>query len=162
MGHFMKADLKIDNIYHINPEMLKNLGIKGILFDIDNTLEEYATKIKEYCLTNLCDEQTNTLKRSNKDDICDISLLGSVVPFDMLDKNEKLVKNTIERIEMNLRTYTKGYLRFENDSYMGGNNPWPIATLWMALYNMKMQNIFEKIGNVYVLDVFQEKVIQYS
>ena len=45
MGHFMKADLKIDNIYHINPEMLKNLGIKGILFDIDNTLEEYATVI---------------------------------------------------------------------------------------------------------------------
>lgn len=44
MGHFMKADLKIDNIYHINPEMLKNLGIKGILFDIDNTLEEYATE----------------------------------------------------------------------------------------------------------------------
>ena len=25
--------------------MLKNLGIKGILFDIDNTLEEYATVI---------------------------------------------------------------------------------------------------------------------
>ena len=103
-------------------------------------LEEYATKIKEYCLTNLCNEQTNTLKRSNKDDICDISILGSVVPFDMLDKDEKLVKNTIERIEMNLRTYTGGYLRFENDSYMGGNNPWPIATLWMALYNIATEN----------------------
>lgn len=113
-----------------------------------DTLEEYALKIKEYCLNNLINEQTNTLKRSNKDDICDISLLGSVVPFDMLDKDEKLVKNTIERIEMNLRTYTKGYLRFENDSYMGGNNPWPIATLWMALYNMKIENKQDVISQI--------------
>lgn len=35
---------------------------------------------------------------------------------------------------MTLRTYTGGYLRFEYDNYIGGKNPWPIATLWMAMY----------------------------
>ena len=26
---------------------------------------------------------------------------------------------------------------------MGGNNPWPIATLWMALYNSEIKNMEE-------------------
>ena len=52
----------------------------------------------------------------------------------MFDIKEKQVINTIEKMNMTLRTYTNGYLRFENDSYMGGKNPWVIATLWMALY----------------------------
>ena len=43
-------------------------------------------------------------------------------------------------MNMTLRTYTGGYIRFENDNYMGGNNPWIIATLWMALYNIKINN----------------------
>ncbi len=101
-------------------------------------LEEYKAKIKEYCINNLCDKEKRTLKRNNKDDISDISVIGSVIPFNMFDKNQKEVKNTIEKIDLNLRTYTGGYLRFENDSYIGGNNPWPIATLWMALYNIEI------------------------
>ena len=34
---------------------------------------------------------------------------------------------------MTLRTYTGGYLRYENDNYCGGN-PWVISNLWMANY----------------------------
>ena len=45
-----------------------------------------------------------------------------------------MVKNTIKKINLTLRTYTGGILRFENDGYMGGKNPWPIATLWMYMY----------------------------
>ena len=44
MGSFMKANLKLDSIYDLDPVSLKKMGMKGILFDIDNTLEEYATK----------------------------------------------------------------------------------------------------------------------
>ena len=109
--------------------------IKGI-----EELEEKAKEIKKYCIKNLCDEQSKILKRNNKDNIMDISLLGTVVPFSMLDAEQKEIKNTIEKINMTLRTYTGGYLRFENDSYLGGNNPWPVATLWMALYNIKIGN----------------------
>ena len=43
---------------------------------------------------------------------------------------------------MTLRTYTWGYLRFENDHYTG-DRPWVIATLWMALYYIEIGNIKE-------------------
>ena len=102
-------------------------------------LEKSAEVLKNYCLENFVNSD-NSLKRNNKDNICDISLLGAVVPFNMLDIEQKEVKNTIERINWTLRTYTGGYLRFEGDSYLDGNYPWPIATLWMALYNMKINN----------------------
>lgn len=106
-------------------------------------LENRAENIKNYCLNNLYDEETKTFKRNNKDNITDISMLGIVEPFQMIDTNQEIIKNTIQKIELNLRTYTGGYIRFENDNYLGGNNPWIIATLWMALYNIETKNIEE-------------------
>ena len=114
--------------------------------DIDEGIEELedkAKKIKSYCINNFYDENTKTLKRNNKDNITDISILGSVVPFNMLDANDSKIKNTIEKIDLTLRTYTGGYIRFENDNYLGGNNPWVISTLWMALYNIETKKIEE-------------------
>ena len=104
-------------------------------------LTSYAAKTKQYCLENLTDKETNTLKRSNQDDIVDISILGAINPFRMLDPQEKIVQNTIEKIDMTLRTYTGGYLRFERDSYIGGKNPWPIATLWKVLYDLQIGEV---------------------
>ena len=40
----MIADLYIDDVASISPEMLIEKGIKGVLFDIDNTLEPYHTE----------------------------------------------------------------------------------------------------------------------
>ncbi len=90
--------------------------------------------IKNYIENNLLDENTKILKRNTIDNKTDISLVGIVYPFELFGTNEKKVINTIEKINMTLRTYTGGYLRFEDDNYMGGKNPWVIATLWMALY----------------------------
>ena len=101
-----------------------------------NNLVEISNKIKEYCLKNHINTKENILKRNNKDNECDISVLATAVPFKMLNANEEIVKNTKEKIDLKLRTYTGGYVRFDNDNYMGGNNPWPIATLWMAMYNI--------------------------
>ena len=47
---------------------------------------------------------------------------------------------------MTLRTYTGGILRFEEDSYVEGKNPWVISTLWMALYYIKAGNKKEAIN----------------
>lgn len=119
----------------------KEKGKIGNIENVENEIKElakYAEKTKQYCLENLIDKETNTLKRSNKDDIVDISILGAVNPFRMLDPQEKIVQNTIEKIDMTLRTYTGGYLRFERDSYIGGKNPWPIATLWKILYDLQI------------------------
>ena len=97
-------------------------------------IEFYKKEITKYVKANMYNEQTNTLKRNTNDNIVDISLLGTVVPFKMYNVKEKTVQNTVERINMTLRTYTGGYLRFEGDHYRGGNSPWSISTLWMALY----------------------------
>ena len=80
------------------------------------------------------DENMKCLLRNCNDKKTDISVVGSVVPFGLFGPNEKKIQNTVERINMTLRTYTGGYLRFEEDNYREGKNPWPIATLWMAMY----------------------------
>ena len=122
-------------------EIEKTLELKT---NIDK-LEKYLEKIKEYCMKNFINEDDRTLKRNNKDNICDISLLGTIVPFDMFNADSREINNTLQKIEMTLKTYTGGYIRFEGDNYMGGNNPWPIATLWMSLYNFKNKNLSEAI-----------------
>ena len=54
----------------------------------------------------------------------------------ILSFQETKIKNTVESINLHLRTYTGGYQRFEQDNYMNGN-PWPIANLWMTLYYLE-------------------------
>lgn len=98
------------------------------------SLVKYKESIKKYIQNNLYDEVTKSLKRNNVDNRTDISTLGVVVPFGIFSPKEKKVLNTVEKINMTLRTYTGGYIRFEQDHYRGGKNPWPIATLWMAMY----------------------------
>ena len=82
------------------------------------------------------DEKAKTYLRNTEDEKMDISMLGAVVPFNMLGAKDKKVQNTVERINLHLRTYTGGYQRFENDHYMNGN-PWPISNLWMTLYYLE-------------------------
>ena len=100
-------------------------------------LDEQIVLIKDFALKTFYDEDKKSFVRNLNDRRMDISLLGAVVPFGMLKPTEKIVENTIERIDMTIRTYTGGYVRYENDGYIGGYNPWPIATLWMALYNIE-------------------------
>ncbi len=98
-------------------------------------LEKYIVDIKDYILKNLYDNDKKTFVR-NKDRKIDISLLGLVTPFEMFAPKEKKILNTVEKIDLTLRTYTGGYLRYEGDNYAGGN-PWVIANLWMAKYYLK-------------------------
>ena len=104
-------------------------------------LNKYIQLLKEYIEDNLIDKDTNTLKRNLKDNNMDISVIGAVYPFNVFNPNEKVIKNTVDKINMTLRTHTSGYLRFEYDNYMGGNNPWIITTLWMALYYIKINDL---------------------
>lgn len=96
-------------------------------------LREMNVKIKEYILKNFYDETKKSFVRNLEDKQSDISILGTVIPFEVFTAKEKKIINTVERINMTLRTYTGGYLRFEGDEYTKGR-PWVIATLWMAHY----------------------------
>ena len=96
-------------------------------------LDEYCLKLKQYILETFFNGETRTLVRNLEDTRMDISLLGACIPFGLLEVDSREIRNTVEKMEMTLRTYTGGFLRYENDNYVGGN-PWVIATLWIALY----------------------------
>ena len=99
-------------------------------------LEKLQLEIKKYIEENLYDNEKKCYVRNLTDKKMDISLLGAVVPFNVFKPKENKIKNTVENINMHLRTYTGGYQRFEGDHYMNCN-PWPIANLWMTLYYLE-------------------------
>ena len=100
-------------------------------------MQKEIENIKSFISKNMYDENCKLLHRNCEDSKMDISIMGAIEPFELFGPKEKKVLNTVEKINMTLRTYTCGYIRFEEDSYMKGANPWPIATLWMALYYIK-------------------------
>ena len=99
-------------------------------------ITELQVKVKNYIQENLYDENRKSYVRNIQDKRIDISLLGAVYPFNVFSAKEKKVLNTVENINLTLRTYTGGYQRFENDHYRNGA-PWPIANLWMTLYYLE-------------------------
>lgn len=124
----------------IKPKYENNrLKLEKIAKDIQKIKDE-TENIRKYVENNLYDENTKVLRRNTEDSKMDISTIGAVYPFELFGADEKKVLNTVEKINMTLRTYTGGYLRFEQDSYMGGKYPWPVTTLWMAMYYLKAGN----------------------
>ena len=102
----------------------------------EREIEKIQRGIKNYINENLYDEQKKSYVRNPEDKKMDISILGTVYPFNVFKPKENKIKNTVESINLHLRTYTGGYQRFEGDHYMNGN-PWPIANLWMTLYYLE-------------------------
>ena len=101
------------------------------------TLRNLSVKLREYILKNFYDESKKSLVRNLEDKTLDISILGTVIPFELFSPKDKKILNTVERINMTLRTYTGGYKRFETDTYREGK-PWIIATLWIAEYYLEI------------------------
>lgn len=74
------------------------------------------------------------------DGTVDISLLGLCVPFGLLPAEDPRMEETAKVVEDVLsRSPAGGLMRYEYDSYIGGN-PWIIATLWAALYHIEKKN----------------------
>ena len=101
-----------------------------------NELTKLQIEIKKFIEENLYDENRKSYVRNTEDRRIDISLLGAVYPFNIFLPKEKRVLNTIENINLTLRTYTGGYQRYEYDHYRNGA-PWPISNLWMTLYYLE-------------------------
>ena len=110
--------------------------------------EKYSKIIKEInkTLTNMKESILNKfvegsfLKRSIDNSNTDISILGLVVPYHLFEANDKLIENTVKKFESDLKTPNGGYMRYQWDSYMGGN-AWIISSLWLALYYIELNNI---------------------
>ena len=130
----------------LSKDSFKNRVKQENLLNRENKLRNYREQIKNYVLENFCDKKQKILYRNLEDKKMDISILGAVYPFNMFSATEKCISNTIQMLNMTLRTYTGGILRFEDDSYVEGKNPWVISTLWMALYYIKAGNKKEAIN----------------
>lgn len=129
--------IKIYGLLDKNISDFENNRLKGekVLKSI-NELRYLQEEIKKYIDNNLYEEKTNTYFRNIDDKKMDISILGAVEPFNVFSAKDDKIENTVEKINLSLRTYTGGYQRFEYDNYMNGN-PWPIANLWMTLYYLE-------------------------
>lgn len=99
-------------------------------------IQELQVKVKNYIEENFYDENRKSYVRNTEDKRIDISLLGAVYPFSVFSTKEKKVLNTIDNINLTIRTYTGGYQRYENDGYRDAS-PWPIANLWMTMYYLE-------------------------
>ena len=119
------------------PEFTNNRLKQNELKNQNILLEEKLIQLKEYIVNNFYDENNKNYVRNLEDRRLDISIIGTVVPFNVFSPKEKKIENTVERINMALRTYTGGYLRFESDNYTQ-DRPWVITTLWMALYYLEI------------------------
>ncbi len=127
-------------IYNELKEFYQDNNEKKVFIEKEiEKLEKKSENIKEYCIKTYYDENRKTYVRNIVDKRLDMSIIGTIVPFEMLSANDIKIQNTIERINEILKTYTGGYIRYENDGYMGGKNPWPIVTLWMIWYYLEIE-----------------------
>lgn len=132
-GAFEAMKLIYDEIYEeFESNRIKQENIRNDKKEI----EAKQINLKKYVLEHFYDEEKKSYVRNLEDRKMDISMIGAVMPFGMFTPKEKNVLNTIEKMELTLRTYTGGYKRFEEDNYRGGD-PWSITTMWMALYHLE-------------------------
>ena len=129
--------IKIYNVLGKNVSDFENNRLKDekINKNIDE-ISKLQVEVKKYIEEKLYDENRKSYVRNTEDRRMDISLLGAVYPFNVFSPKEKKVLNTIENINLTIRTYTGGYQRYEYDGYRNGS-PWPIANLWMTLYYLE-------------------------
>ena len=124
----MKINKIAKEIYEKNRLRIEQISKEDLI------LEKRVREIKSYINKTFFDDNKKTYVINTENRRIDISILGAITPFKVFSPKEKKVLNTIEKMNMTLRTYTGGYVRYENDYYMGGHNPWIISCLWMADY----------------------------
>ena len=128
---------KIYNILGKNTSDFENNRLKDEKINKSiNEMIKMQVEIKTFIEDNFYDDNRKTFVRNLEDKKIDISLIGAVVPFNIFSPKEKKIVNTVENINLTLRTYTGGYQRFENDHYRNGA-PWTISNLWMTLYYLE-------------------------
>lgn len=73
-------------------------------------------------------------EKNYKDTVVDISLIGLVYPFEVIDPYDERAISTVQTIyERLLSPKIGGIKRYEDDIYRGGN-PWILTTFWLAYY----------------------------
>lgn len=117
----------------VGKEMLANINAikyRATISEIEITL----MNMRKAIINNFT--ENGVLKRSIDNTQTDISLLSLSTPYDILETDDEIMKNTISAIERDLKLSNGGYMRYQGDNYVGGN-AWIISSLWLALYYSK-------------------------
>jgi glucoamylase len=77
--------------------------------------------------------------RTLGDPTVDVSLLGLAWPFGAVDSRGPRMRATAEAVERMLGRPGGGIMRYERDTYAGGN-PWVLAALWLGLYRRQVED----------------------
>jgi len=103
-----------------------------------------------------------------RDTTIDASLLGLSVPFAVFPADDPRIQATAEAIERHLTSPAGGIMRYQGDTYRGGN-PWIICTLWLAVHLMHAgcqdrgrQLYFWALNHRTRLDLFPEQIEKVS
>ncbi len=100
-----------------------------------------------------------------KDYIVDVSLIGLVYPFEVIDPYDERAISTAQTIYDRLMSPKIGGIkRYEDDIYRGGN-PWILTTLWLSYYYIliddmdRAQSLFDwAVAHVTEMDLFPEQI----
>ena len=124
------------NIYEVMIEELKDnrLRVEQMRREIKE-IEPLLVDLKKYIEDNYYNEERQSYVNNVDENKIDISTLALITPFNIFTERENKITNTVANIDMTLKTHTGGYIRYENDYYLGGYHPWTIANLWMSMYN---------------------------
>lgn len=129
-GKHLYSTASIYEGLRVGKEMLSSINMgkyKNTIVEIDKALQN----IKDAIINNFIDN--GALKRSIDNNQTDISLLSLAVPYNIFSTSDLIMKNTVGNIERDLKLPNGGYMRYQWDSYVGGN-AWIISSLWLALY----------------------------
>jgi glucoamylase len=85
-------------------------------------------------------EEHGRYLRTLADPTVDVSLLGLAWPFRAVDPAGERMRATAEAVERALGRPGGGLLRYERDTYAGGN-PWVLAVLWLGLYRRQIGDL---------------------
>lgn len=84
--------------------------------------------------------QRSFVSRQYWDQAADVSLLGLIRPFGVIRRDHPTARRLTEWIRSRLWWQpTGGVLRYEGDTYRGGN-PWVLTTLWLGYVEMTLGN----------------------
>lgn len=114
-------------------KMIDEVKYRSFLERIVATTIQIKQAIQKYFV------EDGHLKRSLDNNQVDISLLCVVTPFHIFDMDDEIIKNTVSEIERTLHMQNGGYMRYQWDSYIGGNT-WIISSLWLSVYYIKAGN----------------------
>ncbi|MFA5070281.1 MAG: glycoside hydrolase family 15 protein [Patescibacteria group bacterium] len=111
-------------------QILPNKAWEAVARQMIREIEEAYSLSDEYFYRNAG-------KISDKN--IDASLLGLVYPFEIIEPDDKKIKNTVQKIEENLvvgggvHRFQFDYFDSEGTAWEGGG-AWPILNFWLAIY----------------------------